>query len=191
MATSAGIKAGRAFVVIGAVDKTGAVLSRVSRKLKAFGQKIQNFGRDLATKGLAAAVPAALAVRAFASFDDAMRKVKARSGATAAEFLSLRNQAKKLGRETSFTATNVAELQSILARRGFNPLEIRQAVPNILNLAKAAGEGGDAMEDLRNASTLTAGTIAAFGLATSDTQDIADTFSAAVNVSSYSVFSIM
>lgn len=181
MATATGIRAGKAFVIIGAVDKTGQVLARVSRRMRAFGQNLTNIGRSIATGGLIAAVPIALSVKTFLTFDDAMRKVQARSGATVAEFASLREQAKRLGRETSFTAANVAELQGILARRGFIPKEIEDQVPNILNLAKSAGEGKDAMDDLRNAATLTAGTMAAFGLESNDARDIVDLFTQGVN----------
>ena len=45
----------------------------------------------------------------FAGFDDEMRLVKGVTGATEKEFQSLTAVAEKLGRETSFTAKQVAE----------------------------------------------------------------------------------
>lgn len=50
---------------------------------------------------------------------------------------ALRAQAKKLGSETSFSASDAARGQSFLAMAGFTPEAIRAALPGVLDMAKA------------------------------------------------------
>jgi len=86
----------------------------------------------LAVSGVLAA-PMAFATKTFADFDDAMRMVKAVSGATEGEFKRLTEAAEKLGRETSYTAKEVAEGMTAMGRMGLKPDEILSAVPAVLN----------------------------------------------------------
>lgn len=188
-ASTGGIKAGRAFVLIEAVDKTSMVLRRVSAKMRGFADRMTSLGRSMMTKGLAALTPAALSVRTFANFDDAMRKVEARSGATAAEIKNLRDQAKELGRTTSFTASQVGELQAKLAQKGFNPKQIQDMTASVMNLARAAGEGEEG--DTTLSADLISGTIKAFGKEAKDAEDIANIFTMAVNNSNFSLEGLM
>ena len=74
MASTAGVRAGKAFVLIEAVDKTSFILRRISAKMKAFGSKMTAMGRSMMTSGIFAAAPIAMATKRFASFDDAMRR---------------------------------------------------------------------------------------------------------------------
>ena len=67
--------------------------------------------------------------------------VKAVTGSTQKQFAALTDQAKLLGRTTSFTATQVAEGMTSLGRAGFKPEEIQAAIPAVLNLARATGTG--------------------------------------------------
>lgn len=178
-AKAGGVKAGKAFVLIEAVDKTAFVLRRIGQKIKAFAGRMQSMGQSMVQKAVAGLIPAALATRSFASFDDAMRKVEARSSGTARQMKDLRTQAKELGRTTSFTATEVANLQAALAQKGFSRTQIQDTTGNVLNLARSAGEGSD--QDTILAAQLVSGTIRAFGKEASESGNIADVFSAAVN----------
>jgi len=191
MAGAGGIKAGKAFVMIGAIDKTGMVLKKVSARLNNFASGMQNIGRKMMAGFMGAAVPVALVTRVFVSYDDAMRRVGARSGATAEQMGALRKQVKYLGRTTSSTATQIANLQEILARRGFVPDEIIQATPHIRNLARAAGDGVNPMADIQNAATLTARAISSFRLKTSETVNIVDLFTVAANNSALSLTTLL
>lgn len=187
-ATSGGVKAGKAFVLIQAVDKTATVLQGISRKMKAWATKMSSIGRGMVTKALGAAIPAALAVKTFTSFDDVMRRVKARTGATGAEFQALRNQAKELGRTTSFTATQVGALQEVLGQKGFDVGQIQAVTPTALNLAKAAGSGDEG--DAALSADLISGSLRAFGEGTDQAERFADVFTTAVNNSNFSLESL-
>ena len=189
MATAGGIKAGRAFVVIGAVDKTAFVLKRVSRQIRAFGMKLRNMGRQFATGGLMAMLPAAASIKIFSNFDDAMRRVEARSTGTASAMEALRDEAKLLGRTTSFTASQVGDLMSKLAQKNFNRAEIKAMTGDVLNLARAAGSGDEG--DTVLASDLISGTLRAFKMEASDATRVSDIFSEAVNNSNFDLQGLM
>ena len=86
MSTATGeVKAGRAYVEI-LLDQTKLErgLKQAQQKIKSFGSALTGIGKNmLAVSGVLAA-PMAFATKTFADFDDAMRMVKAVSGATVA-----------------------------------------------------------------------------------------------------------
>lgn len=173
---SGNVKAGRAFVEI-MLDQT-----RFERGLKAAQAKLKNFGASLTALGTkvlgmatVAAAPFALATRTFAAFDDEMRMVKAVTGSVDSEFKMLTETAEKLGRETSFTAQQVAQGMTAMGRMGFKANEINAAIPAVLNLARATGtELGDAAE-------IAANNMRVFGIASSDMAKVSDLLTATAN----------
>jgi len=183
--TKGGVKAGRAFIVIGAVDRTAFVMRRIAAKMKAFAARMTALGQSMMMQSLLILVPAGLAVKKFAAFDDALKKVEARSKGTAAELQALRDQAKELGRTTSFTAVQVGELQSKLAQKGFGRSAIQEMTDDVLALARAAGEGGEA--DAVQAADLLSGTLRAFKMEAEEAGRVADVFSFAVNNSNFTL----
>ena len=66
------------------------------------------------------------------------------------EFDKLTGKAKKLGQETRFTASQVAEGMIELGKLGFSPDEINAAIQPMMNLASATGT------DLAQAATIAA-----------------------------------
>jgi hypothetical protein len=58
MASSAGVKAGNAFVTISAIDKTGTILNRVSGSLMKWGNKMEAIGSSIMNRVFLAAIPA-------------------------------------------------------------------------------------------------------------------------------------
>ena len=104
-----GVLAGRAYVELTTNDsKLQKGLQNAQAQLRAFADTVSGIGRELLTASAALGTPLALSLRTFASFDDEMRMVKAVTGATGQEFDALTEKAKKLGRETSFTAKQVS-----------------------------------------------------------------------------------
>lgn len=184
---ASGVRAGKAFVIIEAIDKTGATLNKIGKSLKAFGAGMASMGRNLFMKTIFAATPVAFGLKAFMRFDDAMKKVEARSGGTRKEMEDLRNTAKKFGREVSFTASQVGELQAKLAQKGFNRGQINSMTGGVVNLALGAGEGKDQEQDITNAADLVSGTLRAFKLPAEDATHVADVFTAAVNNSNFTL----
>jgi len=101
-------------------------------------------------------------------FSKAMSSVGAVSGASAEELSALSKSAKELGSTTAFTAVQVAELQTELAKLGFNTQEIIDASEATLALAASLDVG------LAEAATLAGSTLRSFGLDTTETQRVVD-----------------
>ncbi|HOA51054.1 MAG TPA: phage tail tape measure protein [Thermogutta sp.] len=176
MATPGSIRAGKAHVEIGAViAPLEAALRKASMTLKAWGSQVQSMGQRAMLAAGAMAAPVALSGRVYAGFSDQMKAVQAVSGATAAEMRMLTNTAEDLGRTTSYTAAQVGEAMLNLARSGFRPKEINDAISGILALARATGT------DLALAGDIAAGTLRAFNLEATESQRVADVLTAAAN----------
>jgi len=106
-----------------------------------------------------------------ADFQQALSGLEAISGATADEMGVLSTQARELGASTAYTAIQVVELQTELAKLGFSTKGITDSTPAILDLASALDV------DLANAAALAGSTVRAFGLETEDTQRVVDVLS--------------
>ena len=123
------------------------------------------------TKGIAAIGIGKLfseAVKTGMDFEAQMSRVKAISGATGEEFAKLKEQAKQLGADTAFSATEAAEGMENLASAGFSTSEIIAAMPGMLDLAASSGE------DLANSADIAASTLRGFGLEASSAGHVAD-----------------
>ena len=122
MSVNANIRAGRVFfVVIVLISKLKRNLDAAQAQLQHFGKTCQGLGRDMMALGGALSLPFALAEKSFAGFDDQMRLVQAVTTATGEQFDNLTRTAQRLGRETSFTAQQVADAMIGLGRMWFDP----------------------------------------------------------------------
>ena len=108
------------------------------------------------------------AVNVGSTFEAAMSRVSAISGATGKELETLKNQAVQLGAETAFSASEAAEGMENLASAGFTVNEITKAMPGMLDLAASSGE------DLATASDIAASTLRGFGLEAAEASHVAD-----------------
>ena len=108
------------------------------------------------------------AINVGSTFESAMSRVSAISGATGSDLETLKNQAIELGAETAFSAQEAATGMENLASAGFSVTEITKAMPGMLDLAASSGE------DLATASNIAASTLRGFGLAASDASHVAD-----------------
>lgn len=157
-------------IVIGANTKQfESALQRSNRKLSAFGKSAANTGKSLMV-GVTAPLAAmgAIGVKTFASFEQAMAKVNAVSGATQSQFNSLKKLALDLGANTRFSAAEVAELQLNYSKLGLSAPQIEKVAAATLNLALATGE------DLARSATVAAATMKGFGMEASDMGQITD-----------------
>jgi len=114
----------------------------------------------------------------FVDFENGMTKVGTVTGATAEEMSMLTAEAKKLGATTQFTASQVADLQLVLGRKGFDPTAIKEMEGSILDLALATGE------DLSLAAETVSTSLNAFNLQSSEAGRIANTLASAAANSS-------
>jgi len=115
---------------------------------------------------------------AFSEFENGMMKVRAVTSASVGDFKMLTDEAKRLGSTTQFTAQQVADLQLVLGRKGFDPTAIKNMEQSILDLALATGE------DLSLAAETVSTSINAFGLESSDAARVANTLASAAANSS-------
>ena len=134
------IMAGTAFVkmtIDNAELKQG--LAEAQSQIRKFTASIESFSTKFATMGPLGFSAFSGLTRAFSAFDDQMRLTAAVSGATGKQLESMTELAKKFGRETSFTAAQVAAGMTALGRMGFNPKEIENAIQPMMNLSRATG----------------------------------------------------
>jgi TP901 family phage tail tape measure protein len=176
MSANANIRAGRAYVEVTAeTSKLKENLSAAQTQLRDFGKACQGLGRDMMALGGALSLPFVLAEKSFAGFDDKMRLVQAVTSSTGEAFDSLTKTAQRLGRETSFTAQQVADAMIALGRMGFNPSEIEASISSVLNLSRATGT------ELAESADIAANSLRIFGLEAGKMTQVADILTATAN----------
>ena len=175
MSTS-NIRAGRAYVEITAdTSLLKQNLNKAQGLLQNFGSVCTSIGKDLLMLSSAMAAPFAISTKTFAAFDDRMRMVQAVTRATGKEFEELTHTAQRLGRETSFTAQQVADAMISLGRMGFSSQEINNSISSVLNLSRATGT------DLAEAADIAANSMRIFGISSSQMSDVVDVLTATAN----------
>jgi len=137
-------------------------LTKSVEKLKDAQKAANALSNSARTMFLGLAAAATGAVAAFSTFEFRMDRVLAISGATASEFAELTEVARKLGRETVFTANQAAQAMAEFALQGFEANEVVAAMPGILDLA-IIGQTGVA-----NAARIGAGVLRVFNLEASE-----------------------
>ena len=149
----------------------------ISQKISSLGTSLSNTGSKITRfETLLAGTTGFLgtqAVRAGASFEAKMSKVKAISGATGSEFDSLTEKAKEMGSKTKFTATEAGEGFEYMAMAGWKTNDMLDGIEGIMNLAAASGE------DLGTTSDIVTDALTAFGLKAKDSGHFADILAAA------------
>ena len=137
-------------------------------------------GDVLASAGIVLAFQQPL--NAAAEFEQAMAKVAAVSlDATEADMKALATQAKQLGRETQFSASEAAAGQELLVRAGLTANQTLAAMPGLLNMAAAEGMG------LSEASDIAAETLKGFNLSADQATRVADVLAKASASSNTSI----
>jgi TP901 family phage tail tape measure protein len=153
------------------MDKLNRDLTQAQQRLNAWSSG----ARSAMISAFAIATPVALATKTFAEFDDQMRLVQAVTGATGAQFEKLTEQAKELGRTTSWTAAEAAQGMISLGRAGFKSDEIEASIAGVMDLARATGtEIGPATDIASNA-------LRAFRLEASEMTRVVDVLTATAN----------
>ncbi|MCD4823216.1 MAG: phage tail tape measure protein [Phycisphaerae bacterium] len=102
MASTQGIRAGRAFVGL-FVDDSKLVrgLRRAEKRLKAFGDRIRNMGLKIAGLGAAVLAPLAGAAKYFSSYGDQVAKMARRTGMSVEALSEMQFVASQTGTELS------------------------------------------------------------------------------------------
>lgn len=136
-------------------------------------QALTDLGNAAGVVGLAAAAGVAVAVKAFADFDEAMSGIQAATHESASNMETLRAAAMKAGADTAFSATEAASAVENLAKAGISTKDILAGgLDGALSLAAAGGQSvADAAESAATALTQ-------FKLEGSDTAHVADLLAA-------------
>ncbi|MFM5527683.1 phage tail tape measure protein [Aeromonas veronii] len=136
------------------LDQQRAKLGQLADQQKRLNQIKASYDKTMSMRGTLAGYGAAgMATGAAAiykgtniagkamGFDVDMSKVQAitRLSKESSELAALRAQARELGANTAFTAGEAAQGQGFLAMAGFTPKAIRDAMPGVLDIAKAGG----------------------------------------------------
>lgn len=114
-------------------------------------------------------------------FQEEMSNVEALSGATAEDMANLTAQAKEIGADTKYTATEAAQAMGYMAMAGWDAQQMLSGMDGVINLARASGE------DLALVSDIVTDNLTAFGLTAADTAHFADVLAAAATNSNTSV----
>jgi hypothetical protein len=120
------------------------------------------------------------AVKRFAELESATARVGAVTNATGIELESLKKNTLDVAGATTFTAVEIAGLQTELGKLGFSVDEIQQSTLAIANAAQALGVG------LSDIAQKVGVTIRAFNLDASQAASVADTLTSAINGSALS-----
>jgi TP901 family phage tail tape measure protein len=164
-------------------------LSREERAAGIFGRNVGNYPKLLSgIKGIAAGF---LSIRAgyqvlknatqtIAEFEQANANLATILGKNKNEIGNLTQSAKDLGATTEWTASQVTQLQTELAKLGFNEAEIRNMQRSALSFATAMGA------DLAPAAALAGSALRAFGLDSTETERVVDVMTVGANKSALS-----
>jgi TP901 family phage tail tape measure protein len=123
-------------------------------------------------------------IRDAVEFEKAMIRVKAMSGATSEEFRRLKDDARRLGAETVYSAKEVAQAQNELATAGYRTNDIIAIMPSMLALANSS------MTGLARTAEITSEVLQGFKIDVSEMERVGDSLTAAYSASASSLESL-
>ena len=150
-------------------------ISVTGTKFQEAGGKIEGVGKSLLPVTAAITGVGAAGIKVASDFEKAMSGVQAITGATCADFETLREKAIELGTTTSFSAGEVAEAMTEMAKAGWTTTQIIEGMAGVLDATAASGES------LGTVSTIVADAITGFGLKAKDSARVADLMTQAAN----------
>lgn len=176
--------------IVRQIQKTTAEIGRQENALRNYHIGVGNYAGGI-QKAFVKIGAAWMAIRsAFSLFRNSFNTIKDFEqananlgtilGATNEEIDKLRESALELGRTTEYTASQVTQLQTELAKLGFGPKSIQAMQQPILNFATAVGA------KLSDAAKLAGATLRIFGLSAHQTEDALDVLALSTNKSALS-----
>lgn len=160
--------------------KSDKAMTKSSKSVKSLGASFQTLGQHLARLVVIYGSFTAISstIKAFASFEQAIVTLGAISGATGEELEALEAKALSLGESTIFSASQVAEGMTEMARAGLSASEQLAGIEGVLNLSI------NGMVSLSESSKIATTAMNSFGLEASDIPMIVDIMSTSINSSS-------
>jgi hypothetical protein len=169
----------------GSLKGVGASASAATGGIKAMTAALMSSGIGAIVVGIGALVAGLGSVISKSTeFEKALSTLEAVTGSSSSEMKQLSDLAKELGSTTAFTASQVVELQTELAKLGFKTDDIKNATGSILDLAASLGV------DLGEAAEFSGSLVKSFGLSTKETQRIVDVMAKSTSSSALSFSSL-
>lgn len=134
-------------------------------KVKDAGKAIEKAGTKVSVASGAVILLGTSAVKTASSFESAMKKVQAISGATGSDLEDLTALAREMGRATTFSASESAEALEYMALAGWDAQQMMSALPSVLKLAEATAL------DLATTSDVITDSMSALGLTFDELDD--------------------
>ena len=165
----------------GSLKGVGASANLATGGIRAMTMALISSGVGVLVVGLGALIAGlGSVINKSSEFEKALSTLQAVTGSSKAEINSLSDLAKELGSTTAFTASQVVELQTELAKLGFKTNDIKNATGSILDLAASLDVG------LGEAAEFSGSLVKSFGLKTQDTQRIVDVMAKSTSSSALS-----
>ena len=156
---------------------------RASRSVSSFKGSVERSLKSI-TAGFVsigmAAKAASSAIRTIVDFQSANSKLAAVLGTTTKGVQELTKSAMELGQKTMYTASQVTDLQTELAKLGFSPSEIQAMQEPVLKFAAAVGT------DLASAAARAGSTMRGFQLTADQVGDVLATMAVSTSKSALS-----
>lgn len=167
-----------AAAAISAFAAIRAASARTQTSLLAAGTSLKTLGKISMISGLALVAAFGVAVNAAADFEKKMDYFGAVNNATAEEMEKVRTKALQLGRDSQYSAGQIADAFVEMAKAGVSVKDITGGMADaIVNLAAAADI------HLDQATQIVTSQIQAYGLSVKDAARITDLFAGAANAS--------
>lgn len=158
------------------VEKLQNQANKVSSVASKIGSATESIGKSLTTKlTLPLLAVGGLGLKTAAQFEKGMSSVRAITNATGTDFTKLKNKALQLGESTSFSASEVTEAMTELAKSGWTTNDVLTGTSGVLDAAAASGE------NLNTVATIVADTISGFNMKASESGRVADVLTQAAN----------
>ena len=137
-------------------------MMQIGSTMQTIGGKIQAVGGALSPLTMATTALGAGIVKTGANFEESMSKVKAVMGATDEQMQQLTNKARDLGKTTTFSALEASQGLQYLGLAGYSASDSMEALPLILDAAKAGSMELATCSDLATDALASLGTNSEF-----------------------------
>ncbi|PID67384.1 MAG: phage tail tape measure protein [Fusobacteriales bacterium] len=121
----------------------------LKRKYGNFSENVKSKVKTTAAVGAGALVAGGIAsAKSYVDFDFGVRRVKALTKASIQETKLMEEEARRLGKETIFSAVEITSGMEKFALAGLKPKQIIESLPGVLDLAAASGEDFTMIADI-------------------------------------------
>lgn len=154
-------------------------------KVTAVGTAFTGVGKTLTTNVTLPLLGVGTAgLKVASDFEKSMSGVKAITGATGEQFEALEQTAIELGATTAFSANEVANAMTEMAKAGWDTQQIIDGMAGVLDATAASGENLDTV------ATIIADSITGFGLAAKDSGRVANLLTQAANSGTIGIYDL-